>query len=74
MIGRGLIANPFLPQLIKNNSTNYPTNRKKVFTDFLEELFEGYASALSGHSHVLTKMTSYWEYFAESFENPHKSL
>ena len=72
MIGRGLIANPFLPQLIKNNSNDYPTNRKKLFTNFLEELFEGYASALSGHTHVLTKMTSYWEYFAESFENPHK--
>ena len=39
MIGRGLIADPFLPSMIKNNTTEYPKNkmeiaaRKKIITD-----------------------------------------
>ena len=73
MIGRGLIADPFLPTMIKQGSTEYPENRVELFSYFIQELFEGYASALSGKSHVLTKMTSYWEYFAQSFPDPHKT-
>jgi tRNA-dihydrouridine synthase B len=74
MIGRGLISDPFLPQMIKSNTTEYPEDRVEVFSHFIQELFEGYASALSGKSHVLTKMTSYWEYFAETFPDPHKTF
>ena len=74
MIGRGLIADPFLPQMIKADTTEYPENRMELFSYFIQDLFEGYASALSGKSHVLTKMTSYWEYFAETFPDPHKTF
>lgn len=73
MIGRGLIADPFLPQMIKQGTTEYPDNKKEIFSRFIEELFNDYASALSGKSHVLTKMTSFWEYFAQLFEDPHKT-
>jgi tRNA-dihydrouridine synthase B len=73
MIGRALIADPFLPTMIKENSIHYPENRVELFSYFIQELFEGYASALSGKSHVLTKMTSYWEYFAQTFPDPHKT-
>lgn len=74
MIGRGLIADPFLPAMIKANSTDYPVDRVAVFQKFIDTIFEDYASALSGKSHVLTKMTSFWEYFAETFPNPHKTF
>ena len=74
MIGRGLIADPFLPAMIKTGSSEYPADRMEVFHHFIQELFEGYASALSGKSHVLTKMTSYWEYFSEVFPDPHKTF
>ena len=30
MIGRGLIADPFLPSMIKNNTTDYPKNRFEI--------------------------------------------
>jgi len=73
MIGRALIADPFLPTMIKTDSSEYPENRVELFSHFIQELFEGYASALSGKSHVLTKMTSYWEYFAQTFPDPHKT-
>ncbi|MDP4827091.1 MAG: tRNA-dihydrouridine synthase family protein [Flavobacteriales bacterium] len=74
MIGRGLIADPFLPMMIKNNSTEYPENRMLVFGKFIDTLYHEYSEALSGESHVLMKMTSYWEYFSNAFDNPHKTM
>ena len=74
LIGRGLIADPFLPQMIKSDTTTYPANRVEIFSKFHDTLYESYASALSGSSHVLVKMESYWEYFANSFANPHKTF
>jgi tRNA-dihydrouridine synthase B len=74
MIGRGLIADPFLPQMIKANTTEYPTNRMEIFGKFHDTLFSSYQNALSGSSHVLIKMESFWEYFATSFPNPHKTF
>lgn len=74
MIGRGLIADPFLPQMIKNDTTEYPANRMEIFKKFHDTLYRDYESALSGSSHVLIKMESFWEYFATSFSNPHKTF
>ncbi len=74
MIGRALIADPFLPSMIKANAEEYPEDRIERFSYFIQDLFEGYASVLSGRSHVLTKMTSYWEYFAQTFPDPHKTF
>ena len=34
MIGRGLIADPFLPTMIKKNTTEYPDNRMEIFGKF----------------------------------------
>jgi len=73
MIGRGLIADPFLPQMIKADTTEYPENRMEIFGKFHDTLYHDYASALSGSSHVLVKMESFWEYFASSFPDPHKT-
>jgi tRNA-dihydrouridine synthase B len=72
MIGRGLISDPFLPKMLKQNVETYPENKKEIFSKFLDTLYHDYESALSGASHVLTKMESYWEYFSHLFENPHK--
>ncbi len=74
MIGRGLIADPFLPSMIKMNTTEYPANRMEIFGKFHDTLYHEYANALSGSSHVLVKMESFWEYFATSFPNPHKTF
>lgn len=74
MIGRGMIADPFLPQMIKSNTINYPENSIEIFKNFHDELFETYAEALSGPSHLLTKMFHFWEYFSMSFTNSHKVL
>lgn len=74
MIGRGLIADPFLPNMIKNNAETYPENRLEIFGKFHDTLFNEYEQALSGSSHVLIKMLHYWEYFSTSFNNPQKTF
>ena len=74
MIGRGMIADPFLPGMIKNNTTEYPENRIDIFRKFHDTLFNDYAQALSGTSHVLMKMFLFWEYFTISFASSRKEL
>jgi len=73
MIGRGLIADPFLPQNIKNNSDTYPADRWTIFRAFHDELFADYEQFLSGEKHLLIKMQHFWEYFSTSFQNPQKT-
>jgi len=72
MLGRGLIADPFLPQMIKNDTTEYPDDRKEVFSKYHDTLCSHFQEKLSGDKHVIMKMLSYWEYFAETFDNPTK--
>ncbi|SNR70606.1 tRNA dihydrouridine synthase [Lutibacter flavus] len=74
MIGRGLIADPFLPSMIKNNTTDYPENRLELFRAFHDTLYQGYGESLSGQTHLLLKMYHLWEYFSTTFNNPHKTL
>jgi len=67
MIGRGLIADPFLPAMIKADNPVYPENRYEVFNSFHDALFSSYEEALSGQKHLLIKMYSFWEFFIQSF-------
>ncbi len=74
MIGRGLIADPFLPSMIKNNTTEYPKNRFEIFEAFHDEIYREYDAYLSGPTPIRMKMLGFWEYFSESFSNPQKTL
>lgn len=72
MIGRGLIADPFLPQMIKDNTTTYPENSMQIFKEFHDTIFQQYDEFLSGPTPIRMKMLGFWEYFAQSFDNPQK--
>jgi hypothetical protein len=74
MIGRGLIADPFLPAMIKADNPVYPENRYEVFNSFHNALFSSYEEALSGPKHLLMKMYFFWEYFIQSFHHSPKGL
>jgi tRNA-dihydrouridine synthase len=74
MIGRGLIADPFLPSMIKNNTTEYPENRWEIFRNFHNEIYQQYDAALSGPTPIKMKMQGFWEYFSQGFENPQKTF
>ena len=73
MIGRGLIADPFLPSMIKNNTTEYPKNRFEIFEAFHDTIYQEYDAYLSGPTPIRMKMLGFWEYFSESFSNPQKT-
>ncbi|NRD24763.1 tRNA-dihydrouridine synthase family protein [Winogradskyella litoriviva] len=74
MIGRGLIADPFLPSMIKNNTTTYPENRWEIFREFHDTIYHQYDAALSGPTPIKMKMQGFWEYFSQSFSNPQKTF
>ncbi len=74
MLGRGLIADPFLPMMIKNDTTEYPENRIELFSKFHDRLFSEYEQKLSGEKHVIMKMLSFWRYFALSFTDPDRII
>ena len=74
MIGRGLISDPFLPSMIKNNTMEYPENKIELFSAFHDTLYGIYSESLSGSTHILLKMYHLWEYFSTTFSNPHKVL
>ncbi|MCL6462689.1 tRNA-U20a,U20b-dihydrouridine synthase [Flavobacterium micromati] len=74
MIGRGLISDPFLPTMIKNNTEEYPENKIELFNAFHDTLYAIYSESLSGSTHILLKMYHLWEYFSATFSDPHKVL
>jgi tRNA-dihydrouridine synthase len=74
MIGRGLIADPFLPAMIKADNPVYPENRYEIFNSFHDALFSFYEEALSGPNHILIKMYSFWKFFIQSFPHSPKGL
>ncbi len=72
MIGRGLVMDPFLAQMIKEDNLDYPKNRWEIFEEFHDTLYNDYASVLQGDRQVILKMLSFWEYFSTQFSNPNK--
>lgn len=72
MLGRGIIANPFLAEQIKNDKPTLIPDDIQRFWDFEETIFNAIQNRLSGSTQVMTKMRTYWEYFSQSFSNSHK--
>jgi tRNA-dihydrouridine synthase len=68
LIGRGVLSNPFLPEILRSGEENIPRSVER-FKNFHDDLFEAYRAELSGQSHLIDKMKSYWLYFFRSFEN-----
>ena len=74
MIGRGLIADPFLPSMIKNNTTEYPENRWAIFSEFHNTIYQQYDEYLSGPTPIKMKMLGFWEFFSQATSNPQKTF
>lgn len=74
LIGRGLIQDPFLAQMIKDNTEDYPMEWLATFKAFHDELYQEYESFLSGSTNVIRKMFHFWEYFVHLFPNHKKGL
>ncbi len=73
MLGRGLIANPFLAEMIHQGTTAVPDALAR-FTRFHDELVAGYGQRFCGPGHVLDRMKGFWRYFASGFSDGRRIL
>lgn len=73
MLGRGLVANPFLPEMIQAGNRRL-VRPKERFARFHQDLLEGYRQRFSGPAHVLDRMKGFWRYFSNGFTNGTKIL
>jgi tRNA-dihydrouridine synthase len=69
MIGRGLLANPFLAEKIKFDTEKPYHEKIKIMKAFHDNLFNEYSKILSGSSHITNKMKEIWTYMGNFFEN-----
>jgi tRNA-dihydrouridine synthase len=61
MIGRGVLANPFLPAMIKADSASL-ANPLETFRRFHDILLSRYGDKLCGPAHLLQRMKGLWLY------------
>ncbi len=73
MLGRGALADPFLPGTLKGSVVTN-TEKLPIIRAFHDRLFDGYARILSGPSHLGDKMKGFWLYLSRSFEDGRKIL
>jgi tRNA-dihydrouridine synthase len=67
MIGRGVLACPFLPAVLKGGQFPAAEKRRYQLREFHDLLLEGYCRRLSGQGHLFDKMKEHWEYLSLSF-------
>ncbi len=72
MIGRGLLANPFLAEKIKFGTEKTYPEKVKIMRAFHDHLFAEYSRMLSGPAHLTNKMKEVWTYMGGFFENGQK--
>ena len=70
MIGRGLLTDPFLPASIKG--LPIPSDQQAQIRHFIDDLYFAYRKKLNDNLAVLGILKEYWQYLAESFNDPHK--
>ena len=73
MIGRGFLADPFLPHIIKAGQDRIDDKRQTLH-QFHTALFHAYADRLKGPSHLLKKMKGLWRYLSLTFDPFDKTL
>ncbi len=71
MLGRGLLANPFLCEIIKSGNPK-PENAIDRIAAFHDELVSSYETLLHGGHPVLGKMKEFWTYQATHLSNGRK--
>jgi tRNA-dihydrouridine synthase len=71
MIGRGVVADPFLLEAIRNDYYKREISKLRTFHD---EIYLQNSKILNGPSHLLGKMKELWSYLAQSFPEEPKLL
>lgn len=73
MLGRGLIADPFLSAGLKAGGLYLKSDSDRdIIEGFLADLLRQYQGRLCGDSHILGRLKGIWRYLAVIFENSDK--
>ena len=70
MIGRGILVDPMLPALIKNEPLS--ADPKQLARKFTDDLYLAYRRKLNDRPQAIGVMKELWEYMVFSFDDPHK--
>lgn len=70
MVGRGLLADPFLPSCIKGDTQ--PEDKKVILRKFVDDLYAGYRHKMNDRLQSINVMKELWSYLALSFEQSGK--
>lgn len=73
MLGRGLLKNPELAEVIKSERGASFTDIKRLRA-FHDHLYEGYRQVMSGEKNVLFKMKEFWTYAENLFPEKKKLM
>lgn len=73
MIGRGLLADPFLPAEIKGARYDAAERRRRLAA-FHGDLYDSLSQRLSGPGHLLGRLKQVWIYFIGAFPGQQKQL
>jgi len=73
MIGRGVLANPFLPGMIKGEALETGTCNQRIKA-FHDDLYNAYDRIFSGPSHLTGRMKGFWSFLGPSFQDSTKAL
>lgn len=71
MIGRGVLADPFLPATIKGDVRDRNKDLARIEA-FHDDLFKVYDGNFYGPSHIAGRMKGFWSYLAPSFQGSKK--
>jgi len=72
MLGRGLLADPFLPTHIKNEYVPSLIKQTDIIHKFVDDLYFERRKQTNDGLQTLGNMKEYWWYLSYSFNNPHK--
>lgn len=70
MLGRGILANPFLAEEIHGGAYNAPERTERLH-NYVIDLYEDRLCHAGGSPKVLGRMKELWSYLMYSFEEPH---
>ena len=70
MLGRGLLANPFLAEEIKGGPASFATTKTERLRQYVIDLYEDRLHHAGGSPKVLGRMKELWSYLMNSFDDP----
>lgn len=72
MIGRGLLYDPFLPEIIKGFEIPDREEQSRIVYKFATDLYLAYRKKTNDGLQSINVMKEFWTYLSQSFDNPEK--